>query len=335
MLLKEYLKEYTRAELLDEARSLELKKYSGLRKEVLIDKIVNCFCGAEMLRSRLVCLTKEQLSLFRKACEMPQDISDDQLVDGIQMYRYWFGAFEEDTDRFCVYEEIAEAFSKIDDEAFRQEQHKKGWMMKCVQFFMDYYGIAPLEVIYKLYSLRIHDTIDEMITMLLSMPVDFVESVILSGESLEMEKWPKDDPLYSPRGLFVHISLLGEEEFDDLLNQQMDKSFYIPSRRQMEEICCRGYEASVPAYKELETFFMKEMDMPYGYAATWCFQVWVNSFAGKTAADVIRKMTEANIEFKSERQMEKFIKLLMRAHNSTRMKVNRGHTPTEVYRIFF
>ena len=76
MLLREHLKEYKKNQLLEQARLLELKKYSGLRKATLIDRILECFCTEEMLRSRLACLTKEQMTLFRKACQKPQDIRD-------------------------------------------------------------------------------------------------------------------------------------------------------------------------------------------------------------------------------------------------------------------
>lgn len=67
MLLREHLEEYTKEQLLDQARSFELRKCSGLRKAVLIERLTECFCTEEMLRSRLVCLTKEQMNLFRKA----------------------------------------------------------------------------------------------------------------------------------------------------------------------------------------------------------------------------------------------------------------------------
>ena len=53
MLLREYLTEYTKEELLDQARSFEIRKCSGLRKADLIDRIVDNFCTEEMLRSRL------------------------------------------------------------------------------------------------------------------------------------------------------------------------------------------------------------------------------------------------------------------------------------------
>lgn len=140
MLLKEHLEEYTKEQLLDQARSFELRKCSGLRKAALIEHIIECFCTEDMLRSRLACLTKEQMTLFRKACDKPQDVSINEVVDSMQLHMYWLGAFEEMSDRFCVFEEVSAVFKRIDDENFKSEQYKKGWMMKCVQFFMALQG---------------------------------------------------------------------------------------------------------------------------------------------------------------------------------------------------
>lgn len=336
MLLREHLEKYTKEQLLDQARCFEMKKCSGLRKAALIERITECFCTEEMLRSRLVCLTKEQMNLFRKACETPQDIAINEVVDSIQLSRYWFGSFEEDTDRFCVFEEIKGVFQEIDNEEFRAEQHKKGWMMKCVHFFMEYYGIAPVEVIYELYKLQIKDTIEEMIDMLWGMPIDIVESCIFSLNKLGLTNWQKDAPLYSPRGLFIHLPIFEEkEELKHLLRSQGNKDFYIPSVQQIEEICMNGYESGSLAYKKLEAFFRKNLNMSYEHAVTWCLQVWANSYEGETPGDVLSKMTEAGIVFQSEKQMEEFVGLLMEAHNNTRMKENRGHKPNELARKGF
>lgn len=83
MLLKEHLEEYTKEQLLEQARSFELRKCSGLRKAALIERILECFCTEDMLRSRLACLTKEQMILFRKVCDAPQDISINEVVDSM------------------------------------------------------------------------------------------------------------------------------------------------------------------------------------------------------------------------------------------------------------
>lgn len=331
MLLREYLTEYTKEELLDQARSFEIRKCSGLRKADLIDRIVDTFCTEEMLRSRLACLTKEQMDLFRKACISPTAVSVNEVVDAMQLYRYWIGYFEEPTDRFCVFEDVAVAFSKVDDESFRRKQCRKGWMVKCIHFFIQYYGIAPIEVIYEMYRQKMKYSIDEMIEMLWEMPVDIVESCLFTMDRIGMKGWPKENPLYSEKGIFVHLQLFEDEEFDYLLRQQKDKDFYIPSAQQIDEICRIGYEASSTEYKKLESFFIKKLRLPYEQAVTWCLQVWANSYEGESPLKIINKITEANIEFE-EKMINELLELVMAAHNNTRMKENRGYKPSEMAR---
>ena len=88
MLLRAHLEEYTKEQLLEQARSFELRKCSRLRKAALIERILECFCAEDMLRNRLACLTKEQMILFRKACDAPQDISINEVVDSMQLHMY-------------------------------------------------------------------------------------------------------------------------------------------------------------------------------------------------------------------------------------------------------
>lgn len=64
MFLREYLTKYTKEELLDQARSFEIKKCSGLRKADLIDRIVDTFCAEEMLRSRLACSFWKKIAVY-------------------------------------------------------------------------------------------------------------------------------------------------------------------------------------------------------------------------------------------------------------------------------
>ena len=89
------------------------------------------------LREYLTEYRKEQMTLFRKACGEPQEVATGEIIDSMQLCRYLCGFFEED-DRFCVFEEVAAGFKKIDDESFRVDQKKKAWLMKCMHFFIEY-----------------------------------------------------------------------------------------------------------------------------------------------------------------------------------------------------
>lgn len=330
MQLREKLSERTKKELLNHARSFELQGCSGLRKEQLIDKIVTCFCSEEMVRSRFACLTKEQMNLYRKACISPIAISVNEIVDAMQLYRYWLGYFEDSTDNFCVFVDVADAFRTIDDEAFKKENHRKGWMMKCIHFFIEYYGIAPVEVIHEMYNKKVKCSLSQMVEMMEAMPTDIIESFIFHMDKKEMQDWTMDSHLYSENGLLVHIPLFGSDELAYLLSQQADTDFFVPSEKIIDEICKNEYEVSAPAYKKLESFLRKRLGLNYNLAVNWCLQIWVNSYEGNSPIDIMKRMSEANIMFNNEKEINEFVRLLMNAHNSTRLKENRGHKPEEL-----
>ena len=194
----------------------------------------------------------------------------------------------------------------------------------------DYYEIAPLEILYELYKLKVKGTIEEMIGMLEEMPEDITESCIFPMEKLGMQDLPKENPLYSERGLYVHLPVFEGDGLTALLKQQQNKKFYIPSAQQLDEICQKGYEAGALAYKELESYFIKKLDVPYEKAARWCFETWTSSYEGKSPAELMNKMHEEGIVFQSEQQMGEFLRLLMDAFNNTRTKENRGNKPWEL-----
>lgn len=336
MLLREHLEELTKEELLDWARSFELKNCSRLRKAMLIDKLLEYFCTEEVLRERMVCLTKDQMNLLRRACQTPQDLSIKDIVNGIQLYRYWLGGFEDPSDKFCVFEEIKETFRKIDDEAFKAEQFKKGWMMECVQFFANYYGIAPVEILYELYRLRVkRSSIEEMTDLLEEMPIDLVECCIFSMQQMGFDHWPKTDPLYSAIGLVVYFPIMDDNELSYLHDQQMDKPFYIPSAGQIEEISRLGYEESSLAYRKLESFLIKKMKMTCEKAAVWCVRVWADSHDGNAPEAIINVMSESDVKFENERQVDEVVDLVLNAYNNTRMIENRGYTPNELRKSYW
>ena len=45
------------------------------------------------------------------------------------------------------------------------------------------------------------------------------------------------------------------------------------------------------------------MHMPYEHAASWCIQVWANSYEGESTVDMLDKMSEANVIFENEKQV--------------------------------
>ena len=131
--------------------------------------------------------------------------------------------------------------------------------------------------------------------------MDIIESCIFSMDKIGIRDWPMDSPLYSKNGLLIHIPLFDNDEFGYLMSQQADKEF-----------------------------FMKRLSLNYEQAVTWCLQIWANSYEGNSPTDIINRMTKENINFNSDKILNEFVGVLMNAHNSTRLKENRGHKPDEL-----
>lgn len=330
MLLRERFAEYPKEYLSNLAKLYGITKISKLRKAELIDRIVEWFCTEKAFRERMACLTNEELNLFRRACKSPQEIGSNEMINSVQLSRDFLGDFDEHTDRFYIYKEVAVAFTGIDDEDFRKDQQKKGWMMKCLRFFVKYYGIAPIETIYTLYRMKMKDSMDEMEDMLVEMPIDMTESDIFLAEILDIEDIAKDVNLDSPYGLLLHLPLMEDGELMDLINEQRDKPFYIPTVQQIEELTAIGYEASSLAYKRLEKFFRKKLGMTWEQAQAWSLEAWNNTYEGGYESDLISQMLELGVPIDNDDQLNELVELLNDTHNNTRMRENRGHKPDEL-----
>ncbi len=331
MLLRDYLgTKYKKEELLVYARIFEIRNYSGLRKQELINRIVECFGAEEKIRHRMACCTKEQVALFQKAESAPVSVSQDEVVNAICLCKYWLGYFEDETNQFCVFEDVAESFHSIADAAWKKEQTKKEWLVQCLKFFHCYYGIVPVEVLYQLYSQREQDSIEDMIAILEEIPVDIREAYLYSMNQLGMKDWPEKNPLYSERGLLLDTEYFDEQKLDQLLKRQEEKTFYIPTSDQIEQINKAGYETDIPENRLLKDFLKDRLSMSEEDENFWCYEIWMNFCEGESPSDVMNEMAEEKVVFENEDMMQEFMDLLIQAQNHTRRKENRGHQLCEI-----
>lgn len=218
----------------------------------------------------------------------------------------------------------------IDDEDYAKEQKTRGWLVKCTRFFREYYGVAPLEIIYKLFRLKARGSIDEMINLLWSTPIDMIGCCIFSADEFDLDDFGFDGSLDTDYGYLINTDLLEDGEFFYLIEEQEGKDFYIPSAAQLLEITNDLYESSSSDYKKLKAFFKQKLDMTEELAINWCLQIWMNSYNGDMPSEVINKLSDSGVIFDGETQINKFMTLVMHAHNSTRLRENRGHTPVEL-----
>ena len=329
MLLKEYLSEnFTKEELKSFARVFGFRNYSGLRKAELTEKLAKDFCSEKNIRKRAVALSDDQLRLFRKACKSDIVIRDNDMVNALWLAKCFFGSFDDVTDKFFVFEDIVATFLKVDDDDFKSEHIKKGWLVMCLSFASQYYGIAPVEIIHSIFTHKVKCTKEEMITLISEIPLDMSGDVFITMEELGLMDWPKDHTIYSECGLIIDLDLLEYDEVDELLDLQTDKEFYIPSVKQIEELYNNGYETSSLEYKRLGSFLRKRFGLPSDVVHVLCVRTWENSYDGDSPFETIQDIADVVGDFDYD-TLDDLAGILALAYNSTRMVENRGNTPAE------
>lgn len=266
---------------------------------------------------------------MRKGCKRLQDVSAQRdLFDAMVLCRDWIGGIDEETDQFGVFDEIKEIFRSIDNEAFREEQRKKGWLIECARYAVEYYGVAPLEIIYQLYRLCEKGSMDDMIDLLWDIPRDLMEASII--DIMDYEGSVREQVMNTEAGYLLAHWVIQDDAFWDLTAQQADKEFYIPTVQQMDQFYYAGYDEDSSAYKRLRAYLTDKQYLSDENADMWCARLWESSRIGESPMDVMHEMTESYVEIVGMEGMQEFASLIMNAHNDTRILANRGHKPSEL-----
>lgn len=331
MLLKDFLiKEYTNSEIRDFATICELSNFSRCSKARLADLVSKKFCSEEIFRKRMAPLTDEQLELFRKAVKAPFYICPDEFPDAVILITHNLGSFDEETDDLFIFEDVAKAFKMIDDDDFKEDQSKKGWLVKCLDFATKYYGVVPVEVIYEIYSQKCTGTVEEMTELILEIPLDMTGQMYIPIDEVELNSLLEDNPLYSEYGLLVDSNLIEYEEVDDLIDYQMDIDFFIPSAKLVEALHKDGYESSSLEYKRFEKLLCRELKYNKDESRLWCKHMWGIVNLGATPEEIVEEIQDDlrkdHIEdLFTQDILSELIRTCTLAYNSTRTVENRGH----------
>lgn len=330
MKLRTYLNTFTKDELIDVYRKLELSGYSKCKKAELIDHIVTYLSDEKTVRTRLTCLTKDQLSIYQKAMKQPISPSIRVANSVAHLTDQLVGCLDDYTNDFYVFDEIVQTFHSVYDDEFKYEQKRKGWLMDCIQFAIKYYGLVPVEVLHKLYKQMIDGDVFEMMHVFNEIPIDIARCGFFTFNELGASDWDKNDPLYSDIGLIISYELFEFNIVSQTLNGQGMKPFYIPSVKEINELDNYGYEINSPQYRNLKNYLAKEYDMNDFETQRLCVTIWDMNNNSYSFGEIISFLTEHVVELEDTKQADIFINYVMQAYNNTRVIYNRGCKPTEL-----
>uniref|UniRef100_UPI004056654E SEC-C metal-binding domain-containing protein n=1 Tax=Acetatifactor sp. TaxID=1872090 RepID=UPI004056654E len=314
IMLSHIMKLYDKQSLLNYASDLQIRRVSGLKKDELAEKIANELLAPSVMKRRIATFSPEERALFERAIECPFVPTEDEL-DNAYALREKDYAFMNKKDELNVPVDVAEAYKKVNTPEFRQYAKKMSWLAQCLYFGENFYGVFDKDVLLEMYNTRkgYHISYEELEHMCNEFPEDLTECRLEEGQK------------------FIVVRCLAYNgRYEDLLDMQASKDFYIPTAEEVLDYNRNLYLSKEPAYQKLREFFQKEIGLSYRDADDEAAEVWEKIQYNVDFQDMFQYLIDLYGEELTDRRLDRLINLLQNANNHTRLQIHRGHTPNEI-----
>lgn len=277
-----------------------------------------------------------QIELFNQSLQNGFSCADPKSKESdfaICLEALWIGSFFNQLSEFKIYSEISDAWNRISKEEFNAYHKKDSWIWKCFHWSSTFYGIIPVSQMLKIVHINkdIHVSEEELIDIYRHFPKAL-------GSCYEKMVLLEDDCFVSYKRFGKHIynSEEDKKEIQKNKEKQGDKDFYLPSGNEIELFNNNPHEYFLH-YKAYQKY-CEYMEQELGVSKEVIRHILdvVNAFAKRPynshynfELHIFLKNKE--IRFTSDEQVEKAAELFIEVINGTRMNINRGYTPEELY----
>ncbi len=310
------LEQYTKDDLTFFAKKLGVGRISNLKKAEIAKRIADFMLNPEIMKRRLSILTDTQIALFERAIQHPVHPTEDELDDACTINEMDYGILTIN-DVLVVPMDVQETYVTINTLEFQEYRKRTSWLIKCLDVHNAFYGIAPVDILYKVYQNRPKYKIgkEAMLDLFHKIPVDLNDSYLVGD-------------------YILHETYYEEASIKKLADMQRDKEFYIPNYHEVEDYAKHLYLSEEASYQQLRSFFLKNCRMSFECAEDCTLEVWQAVTRGDGMGDMVNWLTEKRgVVFNSDKELRLFINALQTAYNNTRILANRGFKPSELVNL--
>lgn len=317
--LKEILQDYKKTDLAEISQLHRLHGYSKYTKDRLLDFLCKELLSKEVMRRYLIFAGDKEIELLEGkenmiSCDVEEDAYDYILEGG-------YAGFCPGLLHSFVYvpQEVRDAYKRYTDKEWKEQREKSLRFLTYLNAAVQLYGVCPAEKALELYRRDTGERKEYYDLLRFEMEAPSGKKrFVLQGDQLILEELIEDDC------------------YMNLLEAQKSKTFYEPTRREIE---CLGKEGSFLFNRSqnlLKKYFIREGEESEE-AEELCRTIEYIIRTGGTMKNILDYLGECFINFEEVaddiQEMNRLIGLLQDVWNNTRMVVNRGHTPAELAAI--
>ena len=318
--LHEMLKLLKKDDLMSFAGDFAIKGRSKMNKEKLAEKLYSRFLNPGYLEDTLLVATKEELSLFRMLLE--DTFSEKgEVAYGKLRYLTEMGIVflfqQEGTIYMVVPEEMKQSYRLIDQDNFAQRHKRIEEIHQYILAMTNLYGAfssnLPFEVYNRQNSKQINNQeyIDIIFRLEMRQQYFYIYFNNIISEYFEMPEM--------------------EEELALMLRERKGKPYYIPKKNVLLKYADNSYEEEIPEYLALKDFIYNDLNLESKKAEFLMDDISIACSMGDSINSIMDDVNRREAVFEGIEQVNEFLRLVTELSNNSRLWINKGHTPREIF----
>lgn len=313
--LIDLLNSYNKEDLKDMAFIYDLSKVSSFRKADLVNCLKERMLMPETVIDSFIVLRDDEIRAFERVaeCETVYYIQENEegLLQNLINIGYIGVRMDNQVD---IPEDVIKVYNQVNTEEFKNLRKRISWLVACFDMATWFYGAVPVDVMVKVFNQR-----KELKTDYHLLIDDF-------------EKIPKSQKDFNLVGdLFVHRNLQKKDSYKYLMRNQGNKEYYIPIENEIKDIAENHFIMNDPNVGKLIQYFIKHLDIPEEEAKAAVRDIQHEINGDCRMQDVFDAINDMGICFKSQNDLNQIVPILNNLWNNTRMLLNRGFKPNELY----
>lgn len=307
------LLEYKVDVLRELAKLLALKNYSKLKKKELVDKIAERILEEEHAELIFLLAKDKEINLFEAACNGETTAKEEQLEAFDFLYGKGYIFVSQDLN-VTVTDDVKEVYNRINTTEFKAKRERFQLVSDYCRAAVRLYGIVSIEKLIEIFNG--HN--DKEATL-----EEFMD--VCQGSDVKNDVFAFND------GFIVGIELLENGGYEQVLNEQGDKPYYIPSKKEFLKYNEGVYFEITPQFNRLkECILSLELTKDEELAYSICEGVQIAILLGAEVNDLFEEFEYKGVTIKNKKQVEKLLPHIGNLINHTRGIWNRGYTAKEL-----
>lgn len=318
--LDEILKLLKKDDLLSFAEDFGIVGRSKMKKDKLVSELYRRFLNYEYLEAALLAATKEELSLFRMLLEVPYSEKGEATYGKLRYLTAMGIVFlfrQDNTIYMVVPEEIKELYQLIDQKSFNQRHKRIDEVHQYILAMTNLYGAFSSNLPFEVYNqqndkkMSFQEYTDITFRLEIRQQYFYIYHGHIISEYYELPEM--------------------EEELKDMLVARKGKPFYIPKKNELLKYADNLYDFEVPEFLALKNFVYTKLKLEGNKAENLLDDIRISCSMGESIKSIMDEVNRQEVVFEGMDQVNEFLQLVTELSNNTRLWVNGGHTPSEIF----